>query len=416
MLACPWPKDDMRTTKSNDCQQDKLIIYRTSHDSVTGADLPVIGPIADLPEFHDCQRLLVPYERKGSASAPAADSLSFGPLVAIWAANKLDSAFQQSASRDMAVPVAVIYNFERQTEYAPLHIKPGFSCLYLWKDSGWQARLLPVGPHVPPDTGPTQCLHPVPTSGSDTPGWVALDVIDTPLPPGLRPEDIPAVTRWDWESKQQLQYIGIRCGDQWCSVGPKGFHTSAPASDTPAGAAVLAMVENINIPGFEQATPDEMTRIISIKGWYDEQRLDLWEPNLVLTDITGTAFPHPALERVKAGMFQGAWIPSAYLQVSGDYPGKVPLKAGITRVYLCEGAANQCKGAETVGTCAAKYQDPHEVWWAKMISPSGETSFHCVMRRMHGGRAIPAAATRWNWSEFDAKTWIACGQGCCVGN
>ena len=419
VLACPLPHEEATPVVRNDCQQDQLLI-RTEHDSVTGGDLPLVGPIADLPEYHDCQRFVIAAASGGAASGPAADSLAYGPLVAIWAANRLDSTFKQRGALDgNAIPVAVIYDFEPQAGYAPLHIEPGFSCLYLWKDTRWNARLLPVGPEPPEDGTPTQCLHPVNTNGRDTPGWLPLEVLPATLPPELGSSDIPPVVRWDWDQNEKQQYISIRCGDEWCHVGAPGFRPAESEVGTAKGIAYLAAVEPIPLTGFVQALPNELLRVTAITGWYDRQRLDERTgpgKDLVLTAVEGTAFPHPALGRIPDDAFSGAWIPAAYLDVSAEYQGKVALSRGITRVALCRGAAELCEGAREVATCPKDYQDPADPWWARMVTPTGETTIRCVRRRGHGGRAVPAAATRWNWSEVDAKTWIACSQGCCVIN
>jgi hypothetical protein len=424
---------------NNDCQQDYLVIHRTDGDSVTGADLPLVGPIADLPEFHDCQRFLVPAGRSmaeggAAASAPARDGLAFGPLVAIWAANKLDEKLSfapksadslvastrivketrsgggiQPASL-MAVPVAVIYDFERNVGYDPLGIRPGFSCLYLWKANTWQARLVSLGDSLSP------CLEPMDTTSRDIVGGTQLQVKAAVLDTLLGPEDIPPVARWDWDGKQQ--YIGIRCGDEWCEIGSPGFTPSAAPAATGTGHALLATFQDMPISAFAQVTDEKRSRVVTVKGWYDEQRLDMRDNqgHLILSDIVGTAVPHPALGSLPAGSFQHKWIQVASLQVTGDYSGKVPLKKGITRLYMCQGTATDCPGVPTAKTCSSWEQDPADPWWAKIEPATGETTVRCVRRRGHGGVAIPAAAARWNWSEVDAKTWVACEGGCCTVN
>lgn len=424
---------------TNDCQQDYLVIHRIDGDSVTGADLPLVGPIADLPEFHDCQRFLVPAGRSmaeggAAASAPARDGLAFGPLVAIWAANKLDEKLSftpksvdslgastrtvketrsgsgiQPASL-MAVPVAVIYDFERNVGYDPLGIRPGFSCLYLWKANTWQARLVSLGDSLSP------CLEPMDTTSRDIVGGTQLQVKAAVLDTLLGPEDIPPVARWDWDGKQQ--YIGIRCGDEWCEIGSPGFTASASANATAMGPGLLAAIEDIPITGLAQANDAGKLRVLSVKGWYDEQRLDVRDKKgqLILSDIVGTAVPHPALGSLPAGSFQKNWVPVASLHVTGDYSGKVQLKKGVNRLYMCQGTATDCLGPTATKTCSSLDQDPADLWWARIVSAAGDTTEHCVRRRGHGGMAIPAAAARWNWSEVDAKTWVACEGGCCTVN
>jgi hypothetical protein len=36
-------------------------------------------------------------------------------------------------------------------------------------------------------------------------------------------KDIPPVARWDYDTANHQQYIGLRCGGEWCEVGHSGF-------------------------------------------------------------------------------------------------------------------------------------------------------------------------------------------------
>ena len=431
----------------NDCQQDRLFLTLADGDTINGSFLPLLGPIADMPEFHDCQRFVVPARDRTNGwgylrSIPGRDNLGYGPLVAIWAANKLDEQFQVAPTVSLppggmissggpatpgaralpikATPVAVIYNFERNAGYDPLGIKPGFSCLYLWKDPEWQARLVSLGPNAPVASEPAGCFNQIDTTSQLIVGGRRLMVRPAKLAEGLGPRDIPPVARWDWDGTNNWQYIGIRCGDQWCEIGAPRFAPSEPASGTTLGNAYLAAVEPIPVPGAYQATATDKLHVVAVKGWFDQQRLDARAKGQVLelTDIVGTAFPQPALDSVSDAMFQGNWIPTAYLFVDANYSGKVPLKRGLNRVYLCKGTAADCAGVTNANPICSPYdQDPSDIWWGKIVYESAEPSFRCVRRRTHNGMAIPAAATRWNWSEVDVKTWHDCGGGaCCTVN
>jgi len=247
-------------------------------------------------------------------------------------------------------------------------------------------------------------------------GGTPLQVTPSVLPLGLGPEDVPPVAKWDWDGTQQ--YIGIRCGDEWCEIGRVGSTTSVAESATAEGAALVVAVEDIPIAGFTQATDVKKRRVVAVKGWYDQQRLDVRDANghLQLTDIVGTAIPHPALGSLTAVSFEKKWIPAAYLHVTGDYLGKVKLTAGMNRVYMCKGTARECTLPEGTKACSDWDQDPADPWWAKIVSAAGDTTVHCVRRRTHGGLAIPAAAARWNWHELDATTWVQCGTACCTVN
>lgn len=403
----------------NDCQQDQLLIWTLKHDSITGASLPLVGPIADMPEFHDCQRFVVPASAPGIASAPSGDHLAFGPLVAIWAANQLDLAFTRRDSlRGKAVPVAVIYNFDADHDYAPLGIDPGFSCLFLWNDGRWRARVVSLGAMPPERSDPTRCLNPIDTVARAIVGGKDLEVRPAALDSLLTPRDIPPVARWDWDSKNLQQYIGIRCGEEWCEVGAPGFAPSEPAESTPEGAEFLAAVVPIPKSGVHQHTPTEALRAVAVKGWYDRQRLDLRSKDgrLVISDVSGIVFPQPALDSVPVDAYQSTWIPSAYVFVDAAYSAKIPMQVGMNRVDICNGTSSQCGVPAGADHCTGIDPGSPDDWWGRLTSATGDPYYYCVRRRTHGGDVIPAAAARWNWSEADAKTWSRCGAACCTGN
>jgi hypothetical protein len=395
-----------------DCQQDSvLIVFRPrggeSLLTVTAKDMPLARRIANLPEYHDCQRFIV-------RDTTQVDSMTYGPLVSIWAADSLADRLPTESleGSSLAFPVAVIYNAEPQILYKPLGIHPGFSCLYLRKagGAGWRAAIVRL------NGGPGGCNTAVVANSISDSAWGQLEVRPSGPPEGLTAEDIPEVARWDWDDSNKAQYIGIRCGGRWCEIGAPGFKPSPGALGSD-----LALDDVMALPDIRDRSDgaDRMIiRAFSVKGWYDEQRLDLpagtpSEPPR-LTNIVGTAFPHPTLDGAK--FENGDWTTVAYLKVSAHYGGVVPLRKGISRLQMCKGDATEC-GVDPPKQCSLKDQDPGELWWGRTISEVKDTSaVGCVLRRDHEGQAIPAAAARWNWSEWDAKTWAACQGGCCVLN
>jgi hypothetical protein len=405
-----------------DCQQDSILIYvrldtLNNIDTVTASDLPLIQRIANLPEFHDCQRFVVPSQAAGANQS----GLAFGPLVAIWAADSLASRFGVRSEPiaggqgwSAAEPVALIYNWEGGGAYDPLGINPGFSCLYLSHDGSrprnWKAALVSLGgKHAPCD----RALPPEAVGGQ------TLQVRPMPPQQGVLPDSIPPVARWDWDFERHQQYIGIRCGGQWCEIGRESFVSSLGAGSfgmTPA--AMSAMAEPI--PGIApedspRGTKEEDIRVVSVKGWYDQQQLDLRDANgkPLLTNIVGTVFPHPALGRAPFRM--GEWTPVAYAYVTDDYAGKVPLRKGWNRIYLCNDLAGECR-ADAPASCPTDPGPPAVKWWTRIVSDGAPAKDYCIHRRTHGGMAIPAAAARWNWNEMDVKTWTQCGAACCTVN
>lgn len=420
-----WNPTPKPPAEPNDCQQDHLVIRGLEKKTITASDLPLLGPIGDLPEFHDCQRFLIPAGAAGAVSAGSTDGLAFGPLVAIWAANRLDRAFVERRPLDgMAVPVAIVYEFD-SNDYEALGIRPGFSCLYLWQDSSWHGRLVSLGADVPDAAHPTRCLEPVPTTSRALVGGTRLDVRADSLPKLLTAQDIPPVARWDWDAKNRRQFIGIRCGDAWCNVGAPGFLSSPPTAVGAAATRFLAALVPFPGVGARQATPTEVQRTVAVKGWYDDQRLDLRTGGVLsLAEAHGVVFPQPALDSVPVGAYHGAWIPSAYVVTDRAYPrpAKLPMAEGVNRIEICNGTASRCEVPEGAEHCVDKAtgqaidrNDPN-AWWGRVIPESGEPYYYCVKRRTHDGQAIPVAAARWNWSELDAKTWSRCGDACCTGN
>lgn len=404
------------TAMGNDCQQDSVYIIvhmdstHLADTIITAASMPLVRDIANLPEYHDCQRFVVPNPRATRDTTLPKER--YGPLVAIWAASKVDTLFGRDSATDaMPTPVAVIYNFERAASYDTLGIAPGFSCLYLWKAMGWHARIVPLG-STPAGCEERRVSERALSIGKDLP------VRPAPLDRGLTPEDVPAVARWDWDDKHGTQYIGIRCGDKWCEVGPKGFAPSAGVGSSGMTPEELRLAIE-PIPGVTdpKGTAREVTRLVTVKGWYDQQAMDLRDASgkPVLTDVRGTVLPHPALARVPDDAYRQRWVPVAYLHVTADYPGVVPLEKGINRLALCEGSLADC-GIPSTPTCKAPGTGAGPTWWARVTSPSGAVAFRCITKRDHAGMAIPAAAARWNWHEYDATTWIKCQQGCCTVN
>lgn len=423
VAGCDWPPRGDTWTLRDDCQQDSLLIRLpadTAHlvdTLVTADDLPLIQRIANFPEFHDCQRFVVATR---AASATNAAEYAFGPLVAIWAADSLQTRFAGTSLHDVkATPVALMYDFERGVGYESLGIQPGFNCLYMWNDGRWQAGVVPLGDSTKP------CLERVDTLSREIIRGKRLQVIPAALPPTLDSMDVAPVARWDWDAKHMWQYVGIRCGNEWCEVGPDNFVPSAGSLDgglTPA--AFRAIVEPIKGITDESGTPEELLRVVAVKGWYDQQQLDTLSTTgmPMLTDVVGTVIPHPALER--APFTPGDWTPVAYVSVTAPYSGKVPLHRGISRIYLCRGSREVCQ-ANPQGTAACPVEvddpahpstEPLTTWWTRIVPAGGVASDYCIMRRRHGGKAIPAAAARWNWNELDAKTWISCGGACCTVN
>lgn len=379
----------------------------TTLDTVV-TSIPLAPETTEMPEYHDCQRMQV--------------GKTFGPLIAIWAAQDLPAFFPGLPDRtaDSTVyAVAQILNLgngpaakSESDDYAPLSIQSGFSCVFVWRSQ-------------PPDSFSARIVHL--GNKADLHRCVNTDVGDRfvlggqPLSvrairdPRVAASDIPPVARWDQDPDSHDQYIGIRCGDAWCEIGPReGFTSSRPAIDmADAAGAVQAAYE----ADAAYAIPE--TRWMAMqtaKGWYDQQELDVWDANHVLvpSGVMGTIIPNPVLDVIGGSAtatgpkFYHRWVPAAYIYVTGKYQGKqLQLEQGVSRLYLCKGFFGDCPGV-TLTTSDA------DSMWSMMVGPGGDTTYHSVEYNEHGGGVIPAGAARWRWLETDGTLWTRCDDGCCT--
>jgi hypothetical protein len=393
-------------TPGDRCPEHDIAINVDSTELVT--DIPLASSIDEIPEFHDCQRF--------ATSA----STGYGPLVAIWAIENLETVFRPdlapqvpgddtSVRQGLATPwraVAQIYNYDN-VAYAELGIRPDFNCLQLrlltaspGRPSRWVARI------VPTFKDPKACAA---EDWHETLGFMDLEVRSTVAPPA----HLPSVARWDREPEARgRQYISIRCGNEWCEVGPRGFVSSPSLPGTPLQAAYLA--EFKEMPG-QPATPAaEKLQVIQVKGWYDQQMLAEFDgTTLRRTSVLGTVIPHPGLKGIAhKERFAGQWIPSAYVHVTAAYKFYEPPAGGraLNRIHIClETGGRSCPGAPSTSACSGTGGDK---WWAAIDRPTSGREIRCI--HFDGkSTVIPAAAARWRWLETDETTWVRCAEGCC---
>jgi len=366
--------------------------------------VPLAGPITNIPEFHDCQRMLLPGTGGATLQAP-----QFGPLIAIFAGFKLDSittwldsmADQKPASPrgvvNPSVAVAQIFNFGSQA-YNPLGIGPGWSCLRI---SGTPGKLVAWLVPLFDENG---C--PLVVEGRVA-GGTRMEVREI-RHNGFSPNDIPPVARWDWDPRHEEQYIGIKCGPiTWCEISRRPGQVSSTVTSN----AALPLAER---------------RTLEVKGWFDEQDLDVpaaagpLEPSGVI----GTAYPHPDLGSYDETAFASTWRPVAVIRLSAMqsvYDSKFGLKASNDPkrqnvVSLCNGDRTSCGVPVTAPDCGYA-----SLWWAKIDPPGATSRYRCVSRHDHSAAAlangfrVPAAA-RWHWIATDATLWTRCAEGCCQVN
>lgn len=372
------------------------------------------GAITDIPEFHDCQRLISPTNPD-----------RYVAHAAIFAAFDLDGAY---ARRKKANPTGLIreqtgrlrrasrsagaeYSTDESVvsegvavaeivsegDYPQLGIGRGFNCLFLdGTGTAWSGVMVFVGQKE------EKCEGLVPTSTMKLAKlWVRTGGV------GTSPTDVPPVGRWDVDAKVAVQLMGIKCDDRWCDIGGQfDFEPRRPAGD---------------------ATRPKEQRI---KGWYDEQRLAEFDPgsgNVTTPGAsTATVIPDRELGSYTMPGFEASgvtWLPVArvamdkgsitYSKKNGfePVPSSMPMNA-MTYVYLCKGDADRCQiPATAVDLRARCVSNPR--WWAKTQHGPAAAKYYCVKYRGHpAGFSIPAVV-RWRWRANDETIWISCPEGCC---
>jgi hypothetical protein len=403
-----------------ECPVDTIVI-RDSTDSVvkTITVVPLAQSQTKVPEFNDCQRFVV-------------GDTSYDSLYAIYAAFHMErlpgmlkptpervkgrlGQRPDTSSGDGAAPppgVTSALSFAEIVSwggtYPPLGIKPGFNCLYVFKDHGRRrARLIPVA------LTDSACNTTIRNPLAETAGKELIVLRDEAHPEdGTTDGDFPPVARWDWDSLHHKQYIGIKCDrEMWCAVGDSDLVPSPQQAESPPFDANDGVANMTSLPAKQHRT-------WRIKGWYDFQRLAVRQDGKTKpSQIWGKIFPHPMLgtHNDKADFSKG-WVHVATVQVTGRYDGAaVHFGEGFNKIYLCMiGDEDHCTGLG-VPTCPDYGTG---IWMAKIVLPSDSVYYRCVHQRDHtdqaqaDGYSIPAA-TRWRWLADDETTWERCTEGCC---
>lgn len=394
-VAAPPPAD---ADSLPECPRQWERLPKALGGRLSSADgFPVVGTITDVPEFHDCQRLIMPDGK-------------YGPLVAVFAAYNLDT-LQTLVDEHTALAGALILDLSLHQDYSWLHIRTGYNCLYMWTTPhggspnavDWHARVLWV------DTAASRCLKKI---NPGTPGGLDLEV-QRPISDPADTAIVPPVARWDWDNRGQHQYIGIRCGYGWCEVGPPGF-TPSPHYSVPLGVS----------------SHEQMVR--SIKGWYDQQELADVGSKHPIKGLVGTVFPGLPLDSLLYDTTAGRWFEAAYINISESstyYKNMLNLDAvsdhlpfaRMNILLFCHGRRDQCikdaAGANSIPPRCGVNLGNQQIIWAQ-IKPAlgGKRKFGCVKRYDHSmelnGKQIPNTA-RWRWLLDDETIWKECIQGCC---
>jgi len=360
--------------------------------------------------------------------------------MAVFASYRLDSLriAKDSLSDTAKVFAAVeVLNYSRAFQYSALGIGPYFNCLYIYGTAKQlRARMRYVGAEE------KQCADTFPPT--QVPGK-ELAVTVTQAGYFNQSADYPPVARWDWDDEHGIQYIGVRCGDAWCEVGPKADPTSSATVFTPSPPYVPAPVSatsgqsGVNVGSAED-------RVRAIKGWYDQQYLAIQVGNVATpTHLRGTVFPDPNLAKLtKPELIDKKWRTVSHIALEQQLPGPAmsndynasidyykkkfnldPVAAGsplaaMNHVLMCSGTITGCKvrwpATESMkrscGNGALAHAKETPRLWLMITSTVSDTMFRCATPYIHGGVDIPATA-RWRWLAGDETSWRKCPSGCC---
>jgi hypothetical protein len=382
------------------------------------------GNLTFIPEFHDCQRLILP-------GAPA----KYGPLAAVWVSDHLaqltdsltvlnpaglwhhthgDSGWIQADTGGLAgliepanpselkaLPFAIIHAWNEGYPY--LAIQRGWNCLYLYPavaGVGYGAVMVPVSDQM-------ACYDPKTVASLE--GHALF--VSIQVSPGLTESAYPPVGRWDMDEGRHMQYIGLKCGAAWCEVTPTQSFASSPRYGTAAFAA---------------SSP--LAIVASVKGWYDEQTLALPSKagaGLQPAPFKGIVMPDPKLD-VIVSFPSDQWVHAGWAAIEsrdstyesklglarGDLPPAARPRGG-TDIWLCKG--DGCEfGTDLKPSCTAPSGE--RVWFARFDNlVTKHSTYRCVRRTGHENQVGHVWGTaRWRWEPNDETLWFRCENGCCT--
>jgi hypothetical protein len=368
------------------------------------------GPQTNVPEFNDCQRLIV-----GSGKTEHYDS-----LYAVWARDSVNDTLSIMSALDSGMAFPMVEILSLGGNYHQLELVPGFSCLFVFKQgNNWFAKLVAFG-RIEGD-----CRSPRPLESIMA--YPDLSIRRTSASyMNLEWKDFPAVARWDWDVKSNTQVIGFGCLSGWCEVGVMG-HDPQTAPDVSATMSGIAGLSD--------------SPVLKVKGWYDEQRLSptkshWWKPKAGPRSVVGTIVPVPGLDQLDSDSFAGAWRLIAYVNLSepsSEYRSQQSFApkstTSVTTISLCmedwRGSAPLPTGGcpeisqelRQDATCVTEATAPTIHWWAKTI-PADNTDprYWCIVRRSAPDGVPVAGTARWRWMADDETTWGRCGGACCSGH
>lgn len=369
----------------------------------------------DVPEFNDCQRFVMRYDRRTGTGVYGEYFAIFAGIMASQLEDSLGS-YEETLppGRNVALTAAVVL---AEGRYEPLGIETGYNCLILWRDppgsEHWMAKM--ISRHT---TGRNDCNGVVdPNAVQGRRLRVVRRVAVHPRTGSLAgSQDYSGAARWGWDDSLKVQIAGISCSRAWCDVGPENFTPPRTYHE-----------RAIDEGGVDPTTVTrEWQRVTDIKGWHDEQYLAALPQGsqAVPSSILGTVIPDPLLgTRTLQSFTDWQEVATVALQGSAEDIAGYTARFGFTqsnyqrlnRIFACEGQScvqnvtfrDDCTCPDTENFCN------DSTWYAKVVSADGSrTVYHRLCRYTMCGATIPATA-RWRWLSGDEGTWFRCVDGCC---
>lgn len=356
-------------------------------------------------EAHDCQRLILATADSIPDTMPTRTStgirLTYGPLVGLF---PLMPAMERDQRWSAPQPVATVYNWGDWTfapqPYTPLDVGDGWHCLWLRHDGrSWQGAIRPT--HVPCADQPVPPLR-----------HFNLLVTESVYAAGRRTQSdvYPHTVRWAWNAEQRTQYIGVKCGSAWCSVG-------------------------VTAPPVPRQLQGDVYRVVP--GWSDEQPLAIVGrvspvprpgvhpapsgPNGLMPGPVGNIYPdsafwnrsHPpfrwwnrffSIDRdqiVREAFQRTGGLVVARIEVRGSAAMRGPYHRKFGMLAPASGAA----------TSAIALQGAAPNFRAEF---RGNGNHPTAVLYVPGAAHSSRGAVRWRWQEADEKVWVSCEDGCCT--
>jgi hypothetical protein len=255
------------------------------------------------------------------------------------------------------------------SSYRPrLHLELGSNCIFLQHGPrGWNARIVPGTP------------------GCSAAAAAAAPPLEVSQGPPQPTDSVPAAARIV-EGRGLMPFIGVRCANAWCVVGPG------------AATGVMPSVHRSPTALAQPFAPPTTSKTL-IGAWYDEQHLAVWDsvakrwkPGFIASVV-----PDPNLRARPVTAYDLGFQQVASLYSPGAPPEKYAngfgYARGWNRIYL--------------------RRDSTGAWDAIVIGADSVVHYRTVHLYQHTTGSVPGSV-RFEWREDDEWVWIPCDAGCCL--